>query len=641
MVQEKERLEKENIELKEKLAIFKVNFQSLLATAKQEIVRKDATIQELRKEKDNFAFRRGGPQKNFDTPKENTNTTNTKPVPERPEHAKPIIRETNPRRERSREPSKERSRYDDRASRRSRDRRSRERDHDRCKRSGRENSKDRSSTKSNHGSTRDRVRERSRDRESSRRDRNKSPDRSRNRSAGRDSTRSTRDRSRDRKRSNREQTRERSSNETSQRRGSDESRARDSPGSSASEKPAKKLRLEAVPTKELNKDSTKSFNVTPVTTTESRMPPDQGETPRAGKPSDEPLLTSFAGSLERLKKSGILINTDVFQNRSTSPAMAKSPESTNNNLGGLNPSDAISEEMAENALRLSGELKSSPSSSVVSSVPSFHPTMASAYSNTDDVVEKLNSPSVPQMIDQQKPTLVHPHMNLMPAESHLPMMVIPRDAVPITETNAKLGSPRKSQKMEKAQPPPKPKIQTVSAIRDPYPIEEPKMEIKSDLTVETLERINQEQENNQLEYLRTEMIKVAGPEILNDPQLLKSFERKEKEQKRIRAAAEEKAKQAIKDEEQKSSVASDKNTVATKLTKSPTSVAATKAAVEESDPVETKPVVVSLEKTPGKCIIMGNSKYNYTEDADGTRVLVVSRIRKKKRVAAADRETKG
>lgn len=361
-----------------------------------------------------------------------------------------------------------------------------------------------------------------------------------------------------------------------------------------------------------------------------------------------PLVTSFTGSLERLKREGVLINAERQPTIAASPLVDPFPESAMDvDVGILEPEPVQnqpttsnhSEELLENALQISAEIKSSPAT-VASTSPlvsfevpksSLNSSFVSPSSTTLPFQQTMNFADTTE-ITPLPPLNVHPHMNLMPAKDHLPMMVIPREAVLEPEVPEVAAEPPL---LEKAEPlPPRPKIQMVAGNREPYVKKEEAEQPPSSLTVENLERVNKEQERNHLEYLRAEILQVAGPIVANDPQLQESFRRKERE------AARRAQKQTEKLAEAAPSVAStnmngDMAAVKGQNEKTPQGGEKQSVPPAASSDKNQKENAVSADQpaTKGateKCIIMGHSKYNYTEDSEGNKVMVVSRLKKKK-----------
>lgn len=206
------------------------------------------------------------------------------------------------------------------------------------------------------------------------------------------------------------------------------------------------------------------------------------------------------------------------------------------------------------------------------------------------------------------------------------MMVFPVEAVSLPAAHE---SPSPSPSPPPPPPPsaPKPKIQMLAGNRNANESKPP-----SNLTVAHLQARNKEQERHKLDFLREEILRVAGPEVANDPQLLSSFREKEmeEERKRLKEAAECQVA-----EENASSVAvTSRDADILVLDERECS---TVVAPEEEEKEEARPPIIEeknqIQPTPttDKCIIMGNSKYNYTQDSAGNKIMVVSRLKRKKK----------
>lgn len=735
---EKEQLQKQNLKLEESMKTIRLNFKTLLETAKNEIARKDTQIHELRKEKDNMAFRRlprhheprSNQERAISKPPSDTADQDREPPAQRdsdrPVRADvPLSRDSGvPERKRSKEPDtrKERSKSRERSSNttardpkikdnptstdkdRTGSEKNRSTDPPRNERSGKITDR-RDTTSSGHRDSKRSSRDRDRSKERSSRDR---PSRSsRDRSRDKDKGRGTRDRSRDRARSSKDRHRstERGSREDTDSRDHSRKRRNESPrrrrsssksGSTSSRgeqpQPVKKQRLDTVP------------EVPAVLVTEgSGSPPipvavvkaeveegerlDQSAAEHRGKETEaaiksnlfhrkpnlerppEPMLTSFAGSLERLKKEGMLINTErtsVHVDSTNTLANNRSSVSPSSPIACL-PSPALnepdpdhgeqaSEEIAENSLQISAEIRSSPTSCATTMAsPKTSPVQllaASTINNAALTSTDIEPTPIPSSVTQSKDTPLppsvpsatqsnlHPHMNPMPAQDHLPMMVIPREAV-IAKVVVVSENPPLPEHLEKPAPPPpppKPKIQTVAGNRDPYAKEESAAAAaqESNLTVANLDRINKAQEEHQLEYLRAEIARVAGPDVANDPQLIKSFKQKEKEAERRRLAAAEMDNPEVVVGAPPSLPSSHKNADLEAINQ--TGGEATLKATTATDKLQKENTTATAAENlpnpvaPEKCIIMGHSKYNYTQNSEGKRIMVVSRLKKTKRV---------
>lgn len=612
---------KKNAALEQSLTNVKANFYSLKETARAELDRKDGQIQELRKERDNKAFRRGGvgPQSG--------------PVPKAQNEAEKVA-ERPPRGQEKKTLATERPGSNRRERSRSRDSGTRRR-------------------------SRSRERRRSRDRrhESTRKSRERSRDRQRSRRTSRDRERSHTDRSQDERRPPlRDEVS--SGKRRNERTGS---HSKSSSPSRDHNQPEKRQRLEKDPPPdldvtvalevktELDQGQVVDISTPSPTTNEPQLSDRQADAPPPPLPMEmepkierppEPLLTSFTGSLERLKKEGMLINTDRVLATPSSSVTNSSPipsplNPATEQLAGETAEQSA--EMAENTLQISQEIKSSPASRgtpKTSPSASFElPTSPVANVQPESALSK-----VPQC---------HPHMNPMPGQDHLPMMVIPREAVdepPLPEVPLAV---ERQPTPPPPPPPPKPKIQMKAGTRAPYSMDVEEAEAEqakkpSSLTVDNLKLVNEEQEKTHLEFLRKEFLRVGGPEVANNPALVKSFQQKEKEQER------RDEKQKVQDMEEEE-VASSRGM--------PTHLFMSTTAVEGKDQptpasVEQQPVDVDdqqVTSTTGKiekentsethsqaekCIIMGHSQYNYMKDEQGNRIMVVSRLKKKKRASS-------
>lgn len=342
----------------------------------------------------------------------------------------------------------------------------------------------------------------------------------------------------------------------------------------------------------------------------------------------KPLVTSFTGSLERFEKEGMFvkINTDRVAPEKESQKIVKenqSPETftVTQKTVVVEPQIVTSETPRELDEQKAAIETISPASPLTENVSQLHP---------NDPVHLLEDTDTTHVV--QNMTL-HPHLNLLPSKDHLPMMVIPQMPVDEGETPlTQLASETKVHADKSKKEPPtqvkikKPRIRTIPGNRDPHivPQEEPSLppepEVDSDLTVVNLEEHNKDFERNKLQYLKEEFARIGGDEIANDPQLLKSFEEKEREEEKRRLLAETKKKEDI--------VATHNSTIGAPTHKNADMLAVPGA---ETKKQESNDQTVVEEHKHDTSLVTGTATYNFAQDADGAKLLVVSRPKKKKK----------
>lgn len=339
----------------------------------------------------------------------------------------------------------------------------------------------------------------------------------------------------------------------------------------------------------------------------------------------QPLMTSFTGSLERSAKEGLFIQINTDRTTTISGNAHSEEEPPKEELPVNNSQDA--EELAQ-ALASITPAEESPMEALPplidlptnENIPiEVDPSIAteSTLTNADQQPnhEELLCPTAPV------PLLpLHPHM--MPVQNNLPMMIIPRQAVPepLPETIEKSPSP------VPLSPPPKiviPKMNTLAGyptaktVRDKTKKKEKK---ESDLTVANLDKYNTDMEKGTLEYIKEEIARIGGPDIANDLQLLQSF-----------TVEEEKRRLA---ELKQSKEVNGTSTVAESLRNE--DICVVKKEGVEMDNSKTQGNVTAVAD---KSLVMGHALYNFSQDVDGTPILSVSRLKKKKRNKSANPAT--